>query len=73
MKRNLGTIDRWVRLGLAALGWWLAAWIGYATVGGVLVLVAAGILVATAAVGLCPLYALLSISTRGGFHRPAHA
>jgi hypothetical protein len=72
MKQNLGTIDRWVRVVLAALGGWLAAAVGYASLGGVLVLVAAGILVATALLGSCPLYALLGISTRRGEHRTVH-
>lgn len=42
MNHNLAAIDRWVRVVLAALAWWLAAAIGYASVGGVIVLVAAG-------------------------------
>ncbi len=73
MKGNVGAVDRGVRVVLAALAWWLAASVGYATVGGVIVLVVAGILVATAAAGYCPLYALLSVSTRGRAHRSAHA
>lgn len=64
MKQNLGTIDRWVRVALAALAGWLAAAIGYGSVGGVIVLVVAGILVATALAGYCPLYALFGISSR---------
>lgn len=72
MSKNVGIADRWVRVALAALGWWLAAALGYASVGGVIVLVVAGILVVTAAVGSCPLYALLRISTRGGPHRAVH-
>lgn len=72
MKRNVGTVDRWARMVVAALGWWLAAALGYASVGGVIVLVGAGILVATALVGSCPLYALFGISTRRGEHRTAH-
>ncbi|HUY47786.1 MAG TPA: DUF2892 domain-containing protein [Streptosporangiaceae bacterium] len=66
MRRNEGAVDRWLRLILAALGWWLAASLGYGTAGGVIVLVVAGILVVTAVTGYCPLYALLRISTRGG-------
>lgn len=71
MKRNMGPADRGIRVVLAGVGWWLAATIGYATAGGVIVLVVAGILAATAAVGYCPLYAPLSLSTRGGVHRIA--
>ena len=73
MKGNVGTADRAARLVLAALGWWLAASVGYATAGGVIVLVVAGILVVTAAAGYCPAYSVLSVSTRGGWHRTAHA
>lgn len=73
MKRNLGTIDRWVRVALAALGGWLAVAIGLVSVGGVIVLVVAGILVATALVGYCPLYALFGLSTNRSGHRAARA
>lgn len=69
MKRNLGTADRWVRLALAALGGWLAVAIGGSSTGGVIVLVLAGILVATALLGFCPLYVLLGLSTRGSGRR----
>ena len=69
MMRNVGTADRGLRLVIAALGWWLAASVGYATAGGIIVLVVAGILVVTALAGYCPLYALLRVSTRGGGHR----
>lgn len=69
MKGNEGVVDRVLRLVLAALGWWLAAVVGYATAGGVILLVVAGILLATAAVGYCPLYALVRFSTRGRWHR----
>lgn len=69
MMRNEGTADRWLRLVAAALGWWLAASVGYATAGGIIVLVVAGILVVTALTGYCPLYALLRISTAGGGYR----
>jgi hypothetical protein len=72
MNSNLAGIDRALRLVLAALGWWLAAAIGYASPGGVIVLVLAGILAITAALGYCPLYTLLRISTRGGLHHVAH-
>jgi hypothetical protein len=69
MMRNEGAVDRWLRLIIAALGWWLAASIGYATAGGIIVLVVAGILVITAVTGYCPLYALLRVSTRDGGYR----
>jgi hypothetical protein len=57
---------------LGALGAWLAAALGFASVGGVIVLVVAGILVATALLGYCPLYALFGLSTSRGAHQPVH-
>lgn len=73
MRRNVGTVDRLARLVLAALGWWLADTIGYATAGGVVVLVVAGALAATGAAGICPAYQLLAVSTRRGSGRQATA
>jgi hypothetical protein len=63
MKRNEGTVDRIVRivLGIAALVGAIAVGIG--TVWGILLLVVAAVLVVTAAVSFCPLYALFGIST----------
>lgn len=72
MHRNMGVTDRWARVVLAALGWWLAASIGYGSVGGIVVLVVAGILLVTAVAAFCPLYALFSFSTNAGRpHRSA--
>lgn len=73
MKRNMGTADRLVRgflIGPAAFVAALA--IGIGTLGGIVLVVVAALMVATAAVGYCPLYALLHIRTGGG-HRPARA
>jgi len=50
--------DRIVRAILAAAAVWLAIAIGAATPGGVVALVFAGIMAATAAGGFCPLYLL---------------
>lgn len=57
MKANVGTMDRWIRVivGLALVAWAVAggplwAWIGVVPL-------------ATAAVGICPAYSLLGIST----------
>jgi hypothetical protein len=69
MHMNMGSTDRLVRLIVAALAWWLAASIGYATAGGVVVLVLAGILAITGVVGYCPLYAALRLTSRHGMHR----
>ena len=72
MKRNVGTVDRVIRafviapvaLVLAALAGWTAGW-------AIAALVVAGLMLGTAAIGFCPLYALLGIDTA---HRrgPAH-
>ena len=71
MKHNMGSTDRFVRALLVAPAAIIAAaLIGPAEVAGVVLLAVAAIMLATAAVGFCPLYALLRIHTRGG-HRPA--
>lgn len=63
MTTNEGTVDRIIRavLGVAALIGAVAVGIG--TVAGIVMLVLGGILVVTAAVGFCPLYRVLGIST----------
>jgi hypothetical protein len=64
MKSNEGPIDRIIRavVGVAVL---LGAFaIGSGSVAFVLLLVVGAILLATAAVGFCPLYRMLGISTR---------
>ncbi len=73
MKRNVGTADRAIRgfvIAPAALAW--AALAGWTTGWAILALVLAGIMLATAVVGFCPLYALLGISTHGA-RRPVRA
>lgn len=68
MPLNMSPADRGIRIVAAALVVWFAIAVGAGTILGVIALVVAAILVATAAVGFCPLYALLGISTR---HRSA--
>lgn len=63
MNRNVGTVDRAARaiLGVAALVW---AFVTGATGAlGLVLIVVAVVLLGTAAVGFCPLYRLLGIST----------
>lgn len=63
MNRNVGSVDRAARavLGVAAL---VSAFVTGATSGlGLVLLVVALVLLGTAAVGFCPLYRLLGIST----------
>lgn len=63
MKKNEGTIDRAVRavVAVAALAGALAVGIG--SVGGIVLLAVAVIMAGTAAVGFCPLYRLVGVST----------
>lgn len=63
MKTNVGTVDRIIRavVGLAAL---LGAFaLGSGSIAFVLLMVVGAILLVTAAVGFCPLYRVLGIST----------
>jgi hypothetical protein len=66
MERNMGTADRIVRAfvvaPLAVVG---AIALGPGSIGGIALLAVAGVMLATAAVGFCPLYASLRLSTRG--------
>ena len=71
MKSNMSVTDRWIRVVLAALGVWLASALGFGSVGGLILLVVAGILAVTAALGFCPLYVAFGISTNRRVHRPA--
>jgi len=66
MKRNMGTIDRLVRgfvVAPAAIVW--AATVGWSGVWAVAALAAAGVMLLTALIGFCPLYAMLGIDTTG--------
>jgi hypothetical protein len=66
MTRNLGTIDRRIRgLVVAPLLVVLALLVGAGSIAGIVLLVLAAVMVATSAVGFCPLYALFHLSTRG--------
>lgn len=57
MKKNMGTADRLVRALLVAPALLVVAFIvGFSTVGGMLATVLAAVMVATAALGFCPLY-----------------
>ena len=58
MKRNMHAAGRFARIVLAAAAVWLAIAVGAGTAGGVVALVFAGIMTATAVSGFCPLYLL---------------
>lgn len=68
MTHNVGTVDRAVRtvLGLAGIVWAFST--GVTTGVGIVLVVVAAVLLVTAAVGFCPLYRLLGISTVGSRH-----
>lgn len=63
MNRNESNLDRIVRLVIAAVAVGAAAAVGIGTVGGIVLLVVAAVMVVTAAVGFCPLYAVFGVST----------
>ena len=65
MKRNMGTVDRIIRtlVGVAAVAGALLA--GATSVVGIVLWVLAAIMLGTAAVGFCPLYAVLHVDTLG--------
>jgi len=64
MKQNLGATDRIVRIVLAAV-LFAAAWmLGFSSIGGIILLVLAAVMLITSAVGFCPLYAPFRFSTR---------
>jgi hypothetical protein len=75
MIRNMGTLDRGVRAFVVAPAAIVAALLlGAGTVGGVILFVVAGIMLLTAAIGFCPNYSLIGISTHPrGVHRVGHA
>jgi Protein of unknown function (DUF2892) len=70
MKQNLGGIDRIVRIVLAVLLAAGAGMVGFGSVGGIILLVLAVVMLVTSAVGFCPLYAPFKFSTK---HRPANS
>lgn len=74
MPRNMGALDRGLRafvvLPVAIV---LAFVIGAGTVGGIILFVVAGIMLASSASGFCPTYTLIGISTYpGGLHHVGH-
>ena len=64
MKQNIGNTDRIIRVVLAvllAVGAWMA---GFGSVGGIILLVLAAVMLVTSAVGFCPLYTPFGFSTK---------
>jgi hypothetical protein len=74
MTRNMGALDRGLRVFVVApVAIVLAFVIGAGTVGGIIVLVVAGIMLVSSAMGFCPTYTLIGISTYpSGLHHVGH-
>lgn len=64
MTKNVGPVDQILR-GLVAVVLVIAAVVaGFGTVGGVVALVLAGVVLATATTSFCPIYRALHLNTR---------
>ncbi len=73
MRINMGSIDRITRAFVVApLAIVIAVLVGAGSVAGIVLLVLAGVMLLTSAVGFCPLYKLLRIDTRS-LRRARHA
>lgn len=70
MTPNMGTLDRGLRAFVVAPAAIVGAVIvGVGTLGGVILLVVAGIMLVTALTGFCPTYTVIGISTDPRLHR----
>ncbi len=66
MSRNMNKIDRALRTFLVAPAAIVVAFVvGAGSVAGIVLFVLAAIMLATSAIGFCPLYKLLHLDTRG--------
>ena len=63
MRTNVGNTDRVIRLVLAAVAAVLGFVVGAGSVLGILLFVVAAIMLGTAAVGFCPIYGVLGLSS----------
>ncbi len=74
MTPNMGILDRGLRAFVVApVAIVVAFLLGAGTVAGVILLVVAGIMLATAVTAFCPTYTVVGISTRPrGLHRVGH-
>jgi Protein of unknown function (DUF2892) len=71
MNRNMSNLDRALRSFLiapAAVA--VAVAVGGGSIAGIVVLVVAAMMLATSAIGFCPLYRLLRLNTRGRMPLP---
>ena len=65
MKKNMGTVDRWLRFLLAATAIVLYFTTVISGAIGITIIVIAGIFLLTSFAGICPLYSLFGINTCG--------
>jgi Inner membrane protein YgaP-like, transmembrane domain len=74
MTKNMGIFDRGLRAFIVAPVAILVGFLlGAGTVGGIVLFVVAGLMLATAGTGFCPTYMVLGISTvPRGLHRVGH-
>jgi len=69
MSKNMSTLDRRLRAFLVApFAIVIAVLVGAGSILGIVLFAVAAIMLATSAIGYCPLYTLLHIDTRG--HKP---
>jgi DUF2892 family protein len=68
MSKNMSSLDRALRalVALAAIG--VAVAVGAGSLAGIVLFVVAAVMLATSAIGFCPLYRLIRFDSRG--HRP---
>ena len=73
MTRNMGTFDRALRAFVVAPTAIVVALIlGAGTLGGIILFVVAGIMLATSVTAFCPTYTAVGISTDPRLHRVGH-
>jgi hypothetical protein len=73
MTKNMGPWDRGLRAFVMAPAAIVVAFLlGAGTIGGIILLVFAGIMLTTAVTAFCPTYTILGISTDHGVHRVRH-
>lgn len=63
MGTNVGNADRIARVVIAVVAAVIAYMLGFGSVGGIILLVVAAIMLVTAAVGFCPLYRIVGMNT----------
>ena len=70
MSRNMSTLDRGLRAVVMVAAVLVGALVGPASILAIVLYVAAGVMLATAATGFCPLYTLFHLDTRGANPQP---